>query len=164
MQSTKARRIFVSVSPRRPHFGQAWDSPDEITGLALEALKAHDSVALSDTPTPQLLAIERWHRIHIIFDIYNDGYDPDRAHLPDENDLHVIEVYLSGIIGGDKVNVGVASTAWESEVNKNVRDLHDWNGNGSRPPPPFVVDHANGNVSTYLNPRTLVRLGDNKRS
>ncbi|KJZ72247.1 hypothetical protein HIM_08389 [Hirsutella minnesotensis 3608] len=155
MQSAGARRVLVSVSPKSPHYNVAWKSPDEIVRIALALMKERNLITLNDAPAPRLLGIERWHRIHIVFDIHNDLYDPERAHLPNQNDLRVVEVYLSGANGEDKVIVRVADKRRETEVNERIRELHDWNGNGSKPP--FIADHANGNVPTYPNPRTLVR-------
>ena len=155
MESAEARRVFVSVSPKSPHYNVAWKSPDEMVRIALALIKERDLITLDNAPAPLLLGIERWHRIHLVFDIYNHLYDPDRAHLPNQNDLRVIEVYLSGVHGEGKAIVRDADKRRETEVNEKIRELHDWNGIGSKPP--FIADHANGNVPTYPNPRSLVR-------
>jgi hypothetical protein len=128
----------------------AWDSPDTIIQIALGLVRKHDLVACDRTPTPRLLAKERWHRIHIVFDIFNDHYESDKAHLPSQNDLPVIEVYLSG-----EEQARIANDAVAERVNRKIRDIHDWTGVGSQPP--FTIDHANGNVPTYSNPRSLLR-------
>jgi hypothetical protein len=88
-----------------------------------------------------LLVIERWHRIHIVFDIHNPAYNPENAHLADENDLSVVAVYIAH----DEV-ARPADEPLEMMVNRTVRSFHDNNVVGSRPP--FYADHANGKVPT----------------
>ncbi|KAI0839344.1 hypothetical protein F5Y06DRAFT_20075 [Hypoxylon sp. FL0890] len=150
-----ATRIFVSVSSTSSHFEKAWDSPEIIIQFALDLIKRCNLVSYEKPPNPQFLAKERWHRIHIVFDIFNDKYDSTTAHLPNQNDLPVIAVYL----GGNSNSANIALKGIKDQVNEEIRNLHDWNGHGSQPP--FAVDHANGNVPTYPNPRTLIRANLN---
>jgi hypothetical protein len=149
MASTKPIRIFVSISPKSSLHDAAWESPDTIIQAALDLVRKHDLVA--GAPAPRLLAKERWHRIHIVFDIFNDDYEPDKAHLSGQNDLPVIAVYLS-----DQERAGIANNALAKRVNEEIRNFHDWTGIGSQAP--FTIDHANGNIPTYPNPRSLVKV------
>lgn len=156
-----ATRVFVSVSRKSSHYDSAWDSPDSIVQFGLQVVKENKLLSYDRPPTPRLLAKERWQRIHIVFDVFNDTYDPTTAHLAGQNDLPVIVVYLSGGSRDEDENkASIACASLREEVNRTIRDLHDWNGNGSQPP--FAVDHANGNIPTYLNPRSLIRVGGGK--
>jgi hypothetical protein len=105
-----------------------------------------------DTPNDpcaiKFLATERWDiRTYIVFDVFHDSYDPDNAHLPGENDLPVISVFLS-----QKESASIAGRPIANKVNRDIRALHNATGPGSRPP--FFVDHADGQVPFYPNPRT----------
>ncbi|KAJ2891079.1 hypothetical protein MKZ38_000946 [Zalerion maritima] len=146
---TTATRVFISVSRKSSHYDSAWDSPNPVVRFALQVVKDCNLLSYNKLPTPRLLAKERWQRIHIVFDIFNDSYDPKTAHLAGQNDLPVVAVYLGGT---DKASI--APSPLKEEVNKSIRNLHDWNGNESQAP--FVVDHAKGNVPTYPNPRLMV--------
>jgi len=152
---TTATRVFVSVSSKSSHYNSAWDSPDSIVRFALQVVKDSNLRSWDELPTPRFLAKERWQRIHIAFGIFNNTYDPQTAHLAGQNDLPVIAVYLTGKSANDDNNALMASASLEEEVNQTIRDLHNWHGNGSHPP--FAVDHANNNVPTYPNPRTLIK-------
>ena len=105
-------------------------------------------------PTDVLyVARERWGiRTHVVFDIFNTVYDPDAAHLEGQNDLPVIGVFFTR---GDAVTVSDAGLPVANRVNKEIRDIHDLEGPGSRPP--FSIDHANGNIPTYPKPRVTGR-------
>ncbi|KAI0398756.1 hypothetical protein F4802DRAFT_613872 [Xylaria palmicola] len=136
------------------------DSPDEVVQFTARLLSNSPLLPTDKLPAPRLLVKERWHRIHIVFDLFNDDYDSNTAHLPNLNDLPVIAVFLGESLGVDQNKSSKATSSLQKEVNRTIRDLHDWNGHGSQPP--FVTDHANGNVPTYPNPRTIIRAG--KRS
>lgn len=73
------------------------------------------------------------------------SYDPDSAHLPEQNDLPVIVVYPQ------REKASFAGAPQRNRVNKQVQELHNSTGLGSRPP--FAVDHADGKVPCYPNPR-----------
>lgn len=97
-----------------------------------------------------MLVKERWtSRLWIVLDVFNTSYDPDCAHLPEKNDLPVSMVSLS------EKDAVTTSEFIQDKVNRAVREAHYVHGDGSRPP--FVIDHANGNIPTYPtypNPRT----------
>jgi len=150
-----ATRVFVSVSPKSSHFNSAWDSPESVIRFALQILKDSNLSSWDTPPSHRFIAKERWHRIHIIFDIFNDAYTPQNAHLPGENDLPVIAVSLSGTSYDDQNKISTAPTNLRDEVNQTIRDFHNWHGNGSQAP--FAVDHADGNIPTYPHPRTLIK-------
>jgi hypothetical protein len=104
-------------------------------------------------PEPTLLVKERWSsRTYIVFDIFHDQYDPSTAHVPGQNDLPVTLIFLSKKGKEESASVGIAPRQIEDKVNNDVRDIHDATRLGSRPP--FSVDHMNGNVPCYPNPRT----------
>lgn len=86
-------------------------------------------------------------RIYIVFDLFHDAYNPDKAHLPSEYDLPVISVFLS-----QQESASIAGRPMANKVNSDIRALHNATGLGSRPP--FFVDHADGKVPFYPNPRT----------
>ncbi|POR38381.1 Uncharacterized protein TPAR_01432 [Tolypocladium paradoxum] len=148
-----ARRVLIDVSPRSRHWTDAWIASEQVVAVALRAIqdKVSDKVPF-DTDTEhdcRLLAIERWNnRTHIVCDIFHDTYDPDAAHLPGQNSLPVIMVSLG------KTETVCASSPVGKTVNDAIRKLHDSFGWGSRPP--FKVDHADGKVPYYANPRSLV--------
>ena len=87
-----------------------------------------------------------------MFDVYHDNYDPDRAHMHGQDDLPVIEVYLSR-----KQIARTAGTPTANKDNRDVRALHNATGPGSRPP--FSVDHSEGKVPFYNNPRSSESYG-----
>jgi hypothetical protein len=89
-----------------------------------------------DDDSVLFLAKEKWDlRGFIVFDMFNDGYDPDKAHLEEQNNLSVISVFQNE-------RVSVAGKPLAEKVNKDIRDLHNSTGLGSRPP--FSADHADG--------------------
>lgn len=150
-QGTKAaRRVFVSISNKSCHWSRAWESSEAIIELAVAYIKKSDPAALNAEKAlePTFLIRERWtSRIWIVFDLFNNAYDPENAHLPEHNDLPVTMVSF-----GERDVVSPASTIIEDRVNKAVQDAHDLHGIGSHPP--FSIDHSNGNVPTYPNPRS----------
>jgi len=148
---TTAKRIFISVSQKSPYHSKAWESSDEVVLKALGAAMKEGLLPSTEQPTPRLLVKERWQRIHLVADVFHDAYDPAIGHLPEAEDLPVIAVFLTR----DKDRVYVAGSKLSEEVNQQVREHHNQSGLGSQPP--FVADHANGNVPTYPNPRTLVK-------
>ncbi|KAH8907722.1 hypothetical protein BR93DRAFT_562043 [Coniochaeta sp. PMI_546] len=149
-----AKRIFVSISSKSRHWSRAWDCSEEVIEAAVACLRENGTAGFdADMPIqPMLLVKERWssHILWIVFDILNTSYDPDSAHLPEKNDLPVIMVSFTGR------DILSTSQLIQDKVNKAVREAHDVHGVGSRPP--FVIDHANGNIPTYRNPQTQVDL------
>jgi hypothetical protein len=133
----------------------AWDSPDAVVQAALKVLEESQLLPNNELSAPRLLAIERWHRIHLAFDIFNNNYDFNTAHLANQNDFPVIAVYLEGHLHGDRNKALVAPSSLQKDVNETIRHLHDMNGWETQPP--FFGDHANGNVPTYWHPRSLIR-------
>lgn len=148
-------RVFGSVSRKNLHRDSAWEFPQSVMQCSLQVLKDSNLLPDHEAAMPRLLAIEGWRRIHIVFDIFNEEYNPEAAHLPYQNNLPVIAVYLSGSGNNDENKAVIAPPLLQSEVNRTIQNFHDWHGFGSLPP--FAVGHANGNVPTYPNPRTLVR-------
>jgi len=149
-----ARRVLIVVSRKSRHWLKAWTSSEELITIALGVLQQDELIssdAQSDSSVIKLLATERWDlRTFIVFDIFHDTYDPDTAHLPGHNDLPVISVFL-----GRHEKASIAGKPMENKVNNDIRALHDATGLGSRPP--FIVDHAEGKVPFYSNPRTCIR-------
>lgn len=154
MSERNAKRVLIVVSPASRCWSKAWTSSKELITIALRVLQQEELIpsdAHSDSSPITLLATERWDlRTFIVFDIFHDTYDPDTAHLPGCNDLPVVWVFF-----GRDERANVAGKPMENKVNNDIRALHDATGLGSRPP--FVVDHADGKVPVYLNPRTIIR-------
>lgn len=151
-----ATRVFASVSRKSSYHDSAWECPESVIQCALQVVKDNNLLPDDEVSMPRLLAKERWQRIHIVFDIFNEGYVPETAHLPGQNNLPVMAVYLSGSGSTDENKAFIAHTLLEQEVNRTIQNFHNWHGYGSLPP--FAVDHANGNIPTYPNPRTLIRV------
>ncbi|KID94941.1 hypothetical protein MAJ_09070, partial [Metarhizium majus ARSEF 297] len=150
--ANSAKRVLVSVSSKSPYWSEAWESSLQVIETALGLLKESKLVCSDNAEhaKPRFLVKERWNvRTFIVFDIFHDTYDPDTAHISGQNDLPVISVFL-----GETISMNVASSFVENEVNRKVQEIHDATGIGSRPP--FSVDHMNGNVPCYPNPRTTV--------
>lgn len=148
-----AKRVVIIISKRSPHWRNAWVSDEGIVTIALRLIQEKQLIPVdvqNCTSTVKVLAKERWDlRTFIVFDIFNDTYDPDTAHLPGQNDLPVISVFLSR-----NESASEAGTPMLNKVNSDIRAIHNATGQGSRPP--FVVDHSGGNVPFYPNPRTCI--------
>jgi len=140
-------RVVVNASNKGQHWAKAWDSPEEVINIALGLIKESNLISLDDEPLePRFLVKERWNaRTFIVFDIFHDLYDPDTAHI-DQKDLPVILVYLS-----EKKSVNLAVGGMGKVINDKIREIHNDTGLGSRPP--FTVDHIDGKVPRYYNPR-----------
>lgn len=150
MGSAEATRIFLSVSPKNDKHAAAWDFPEKMIQPALDLATKHKLIASGDIASCFLVAVERWQRILIVFDVNNCGYNPDAAHITHQNDLPVVAVYFS-----EKEVAVPAPNSLKEEVNTKIREIHDYSGHGSRPP--FRTDHADGNVPTYPNPRSSAK-------
>jgi len=153
MEGPKNRpiRVLVAVSSKSPHWSTAWTSSEVVINLALELVIKHQLITCDINTPYQLLATERWNRrTFLVFDLFHDLYDPDSAHLPGQNILPVISVSLYE----KKEVANLAGTPMSNQVNRDLQKLHNSTGIGSRPP--FVVDHANGNVPTYRRPRNVI--------
>ena len=88
-------------------------------------------------------------RTFIVFDIFHDTYNPDKAHLPGQDDLLVITVFFS-----QNKSASITGTPITNKVNNDIRALYNATSPGSRPP--FIVDHADRRVPFYLNPRSSI--------
>lgn len=152
--ANRATRLFINISNKSPYYQKAWDFPDGIVDVAVDTVIGNN--LLSSRPlASRILLLERWNRLFIVIDVNHDAYDPDTAHLPGRDELPVIEVHLSRRQGIDTASASTARIELQQKVNEAIRERHNQTGKGSRPP--FRVDHANGNVPTYMNPRTLIR-------
>ncbi|PSN59585.1 hypothetical protein BS50DRAFT_626545 [Corynespora cassiicola Philippines] len=146
---TVAQRIFVSISNKSIHWSRAWNYSDEVVEKAVARVTTNSAALCSADAPPQIriLVKERWtSRLWIVFDIFNKEYDPGQAHLPGVNDLPVI------IVSFGENDIVSTSKLLEDQVNDSIRQAHDNHGVGSEPP--FVIDHTNGQIPTYSNPRT----------
>ena len=147
----RAKRVLIMVSRRSPQWEKAWTSPEELIAIAQRLAQESGLLpqGVQDDPSAtRFLAKERWDgRTFIVFDVYHDAYDPDRAHLQGRDNLPVIEVYLS-----QRQTARMAGNPTANKVNGDVRALHNATGPGSRPP--FNVDHSEGRVPFYNNPRS----------
>lgn len=153
-----ARRVFISVSRSSPLFNAAWENPESVVADAFRLVQRHGLVSTGLGPaSTRLVAVERWNRIHLVFDIGHGAYDAATAHLPEENNLTVLAVYFSGKGGNGTETASLAPGMLANKVNRKVQDIHDWTGIGSQPP--FITDHANGKVPIYPNPRSMKKAG-----
>jgi hypothetical protein len=150
-----AKRVAIIVSKRSPHWLKAWASSDEVIAIALKLIHEERLIefdAQNDASAVRVLAKERWDlRTYIVFDVFHHAYDPDNAHLQGQNELPVILVFL-----GREESASVAGTPIANKVNNDIRTIHDATGPGSRPP--FVVDHKDGKVPFYPNPRSCTNI------
>lgn len=77
-----ARRVFVSVSTNSPLFNAAWEDPESVVADAFRLVQRHGLVPSGLAPASRLLAVERWNRIHLVFDIGHSTYDAETLVLP----------------------------------------------------------------------------------
>ncbi|KJZ71576.1 hypothetical protein HIM_09045 [Hirsutella minnesotensis 3608] len=144
-------RVVVNASKKGQYWALAWDSPEEVISIAIRLIEGKFiSLDPKNPPNPQFLVKERWtSRTFVVFDLFNSAYDPDTAHV-DENDISVVQVSLSEKETTDEATAGVRKV-----INNKIREIHNDTGRGSRPP--FSVDHAEGKVPRYYNPRIPIR-------
>ncbi|KIH88781.1 hypothetical protein SPBR_09011 [Sporothrix brasiliensis 5110] len=147
-----AKRVVVVVSRKSRYWATAWASSEGLIAVAFRLLQVErliPSDAQNNPSTVTFIAKERWDlRTYLVFDIFHDTYNADEAHIPGRNDLPVISVFL----GEKKESAGIAGRPTANKVNTDIRALHNSTGPGSRPP--FTVDHIDGQVPFYPNPRT----------
>jgi hypothetical protein len=142
-------RVLINISRKSSYWSEAWQSTEDVIIAALKLMIEHEVVEADAQMSYLFLARERWNkRVFIVFDIFNDRYDAATAHLPGQNDLPVTMVLLSERQKSVSCSPG---TQINNKVNKDIRDIHDSMGQGSKPP--FTVDHADGQVPYYPNPR-----------
>lgn len=153
--SRAAKRVLIIVSRNSPHWIKAWTSSEELIVSAIGVMQEKQLIpsdARDDPSAITFLAKERRDlRTLIVFDLFHDAYDPYNAHLPGRNDLPVISVFF-----GRNESASIAGKPMENKVNCDLRRLHNATGLGSRPP--FVVDHADGRVPFYPNPRNAISV------
>ncbi|KAH8762064.1 hypothetical protein F5883DRAFT_561656 [Diaporthe sp. PMI_573] len=141
-----ARRILISISSKSSHWGQIRESPEEAIRIAEDLIKKENII--SQWGEPKLLVEERWgRRTHIVFDILHNDYRPEEAHLPGHGNLPVIAVWLSNTEAVQTATMGI-----QKKVNSEVREVHRLFGYGSEPP--FFIDHSDGKVPLFMDPRT----------
>lgn len=141
-----ARRVLVSVSTKSAHWSQIDTSPQDAVDISMDLIKQKKDL-IPELGEPRLLVVEKWgSRTHIVFDLLHDTYNSDNAHLPDQGNLPVIAVWLSG-----QEVAQVATEGVKNRVNDEVRDMHRRFGDGGKPP--FYVDHSDGKVPVFVNPR-----------
>ncbi|KAH8761627.1 hypothetical protein F5883DRAFT_562595 [Diaporthe sp. PMI_573] len=142
----EARRILISISSKSSHWGQVRESPEEAIRIAADLIKKQNIIP--QWWEPKLLVEERWgQRTHIVFDILHSDYRPEEAHLPGHGNLPVITVSLSKTEAVQAATMGI-----QDKVNSKVREVHRLFGDGSEPP--FFIDHSDGKVPLFMNPRT----------
>ncbi|KIV98293.1 uncharacterized protein PV09_09861 [Verruconis gallopava] len=145
-------RVFIIIQESSRY----WSKTDaEVIGAALSLISQQvlDSKDRTFTANDyRFMAKEMWGAVtFFIFDLFNDNYNLNTAHKRGENDLPVITVRLSK----KKETARYEGRPLQIHVNQQLRKIHDNVGYGCEPP--FFVDHTNGKVPTYTNPRTAVR-------
>ena len=109
-----------------------------IKDIALQHLQEKDA---------KTLVIAKWPNVTtMVFDLFNDGYDFQKAHTADDMDVIAIDL-------GPKQNPKITkmSEPKRKEVNASVAEFHRLNGFEVQPP--FLEDHRDGKVPAYHNPR-----------
>ena len=109
-----------------------------IKEIALQYLHQEDA---------KTLVIAKWPSVTtMVFDLFNNGYDFQKAHNADIMDVIAIDL-------GPKQNPKIIkmSDLKRKEVNASVAEFHRLNGFGVQPP--FLEDHRDGKVPAYPNPR-----------
>lgn len=140
-------RILVTVSSLSQHWAEARTSAKRIETIAFGILE--EEGLLPKNSSVKLVAEERFDtRVHLVFDVFYDDYQPEIAHLRGQGELRVLHVSMSKTQDARK-----ASPAIQKMVNDRIRQIHDQTGIGSVPP--FFIDYTNGKVPTYWNPRTM---------
>jgi hypothetical protein len=148
-----AKRVLISIGSQSSYLPEAWDQPEKMIKITLVLLEKEMMLSPNYPADVLYVARERWGpRTHIVFDIFNVAYDPDMAHIEGQNDLSVIAVFFTR---KEDVTVSNAGMPVANHVNKEVRDIHDLTGPKSRPP--FSIDHADGKIPSYPNPRVTGR-------
>lgn len=113
-------------------------SDASIKEIALQHLHEEDG---------KTLIIAKWPSITtMVFDLFNNEYDFQKAHNADVIDVIAIDL-------GAKQNpkITIISELQKKEVNATVAECHRLNG--FKVQPPFLEDHRDGKVPAYLNPR-----------
>ena len=113
-------------------------SDAEIKETALQYLHEKDA---------KTLIVTRWPSVTImVFDLFNDKYDFQKAHNVDVMDVIAIDL-------GPKQQPKITklSNFKKKEVNESVAEFHRLNGFEVQPP--FLEDHRDGKVPAYPNPR-----------
>lgn len=113
----------------------------------MEILKKHNLLSL-DIATKFLTEKKFTTRTHLIFNIFHNNYQPENGHLPGQNKLPVLYIWLSKGESAKTVNSFIQRT-----VNKRVREIHDLTGLGSVPS--FLINYSSGQTPIFWNPRTL---------
>lgn len=153
--ATEPLRVFVRVSSKSGCYLEAWNSLENIIAFSLDALKNNSILDTSTAPQLRLIAVDRYHMFTlIVFDIFHDMYDASRGHLPDQNNLHLYQVFISSNNNRDTTSVRRATEGVRVKVNEEIRKLYDLNGEGGKPP--FKADHLDGNAPVYWSPRSSV--------
>lgn len=145
-------RVLVMVKPSSRH----WSNKDNaVMNAALHLISKElipEQEAL-DWKDCKFMAKEMWGIItFFIFDIFHNDYDSSTAHLEGKNDLPVITVRFSK----KKESAGFEAPSIQAQANQQLRQIHD--NEGTKSEAPFYVDHTNGQVPTYWNPRTVVSM------
>ncbi|KAL4887993.1 hypothetical protein BDV59DRAFT_189545 [Aspergillus ambiguus] len=141
-------RVLVIISDKSTYWERSWCASEQILPAAYQILKDNNLIHYphSHQPKMRLLAKQRWQtRVFLVFDIANTSYDPEVAHLPENNKLPVVIVRLS-----QKVHAYPANPPAQNKVNKDIARVH--NDNGINSIPPFTTDYTSG-PPLYDNPR-----------
>ena len=113
-------------------------SDASIKEIALQHLHEKDA---------KTLVIAKWPSVTtMVFDLFNNEYDFQKAHNTDVMDVIAIDL-------GPKQNPKIVkmSDPKKKEVNASVAEFHRLNGFEVQPP--FLEDHRDGKVPVYPNPR-----------
>jgi len=153
MEAKSPKRIFVSIGSKSLYLPEAYDHPAKMITKSLELLE--EKLGISANYDRDVLYVARETsgiRTHIVFDIFNTGHKSDTARIKRENDLEVISIFFTR---GEEVAVDEAAMPVANSVNQEVRDIHDLEGIGSKPP--LSIDRRGGKIPTYPNPRITGR-------
>ena len=128
-------RVLVIIRKFNKFFNR---SDDDIKEHALQHLHEKDAKTLVTTRWPSVTTM--------VFDLFNVGYDFQKAH-----NAEVLDVIAIDFGPKQSPKITKMSDVKRNEVNASVAEFHRLNGFEVQPP--FLEDHRNGKVPSYPNPR-----------
>lgn len=140
-------RVFVIMRRSSP----LWEVKDAIIiQEALQLMSTNPTIPYKNVTTLALIAKELFDQVRfLVLDVRNEAFDFSTAHIEGRNDLPVVTVRLSK----KKQTAQIEGAPIEREVNRRLREIYCDEGYDKTPP--FVIDHTNGKVPTYLTPRSV---------
>ena len=136
-------RVLIIIRKLNKYFNR---SDADVKEIALQHLNEKDALYL-DEKDAKTLVIAKWPSVTtIVFDLFYNRYDFQKAHNADVIDVIAIDF-------GPKQNPKIMrlSDIKRYEVNASVAESHRLHGFEVQPP--LLEDYRDGNVPAYFNPR-----------